>query len=201
MAMRNSFAAKFYYRWLEHAVFPLLKRHHLQPNQVTLIGSLLAALAPVGFWFHPWAGGLAILISGLADSLDGLLARKMQKATRLGAFMDSCMDRIADFFYLMGFWLLFWPDHQPLAAGMFVMATMASTFLISYAKARAESLGLNVQTGPMERAGRIIFLVIWSILLGILPGQRQSLLWSGIIIYLAATTFTAAIRIIKVKIP
>ena len=161
-----------------------------------MAGPLVAVLAPAGFLLHPLAGGAVILVSSLADSLDGLVARKWQQSTLAGAFLDSCMDRLADVFYLMGFWVLFWPGQHPLAAGLLIMLSIGSTLLISYAKARAESLDLKTPGGIMERAPRVIFLLSWSLALAIFPSLGQELLWGGLIAYLVATSLTAASRVI-----
>ncbi len=197
MDLRNSSAGKLYYLVLERFILGHLERSGLGPNQLTLAGPLLAALAPLGFRLHPLAGGGVILLSALADSLDGLAARRWQQSTARGAFLDSCMDRLADTFYLMGFWVLFWPGRYALAAGLLIMASMASTFLISYAKARAESLGMKTGSGIMPRAPRVIFLLAWTILLAALPRHRQELLWGGLLLYLFLTSFTAACRMVN----
>ncbi len=195
MDLRHSSIGRLYYAVLERFILGRLASLGLGPNHLTLAGPLLAALAPLGFWLHPLAGGAVILISALADSLDGLAARRWGKTTTRGAFLDSCMDRLADVFYLMGFWVLFRPGPHLLAAGLLIMASIASTFLISYAKARAESLAMKPGKGAMTRAPRVILLLIWSLTLAAFPSSRHAILWSGLVVYLAATSASAAFRI------
>jgi phosphatidylglycerophosphate synthase len=104
MTLRKSFLAEPYYRWLDKRILPHVNRLTLSPNQFTLVGFLLAAAVPIGFFINHIVGLLFMIISGIADTLDGLLARRRNAASVFGAFLDSTLDRISDFFYLFGFW-------------------------------------------------------------------------------------------------
>ena len=70
MTFRKSFLAEPYYRWLDKRILSYVNRLTLNPNQFTLVGVLLAAAVPIGFFLHPVVGLLFMLISGFADTED-----------------------------------------------------------------------------------------------------------------------------------
>jgi phosphatidylglycerophosphate synthase len=142
---------------------------------------------------------MLILLSGMADSMDGMLARRRGTSSSYGAFFDSCLDRISDGFYLAGIWVLFWPDHHPLAGGLMMTACMSASFLVSYSKARAESLGVPLSGGLMERAARTVYLLGWALVLALVPSARGLLLWTGAAIYLGLTASTAGGRMRRAR--
>jgi len=197
--MRNTGMGHSYYRLIDRWLIPLAEWAGLTPNQTTVLGLAAAILVPAGYLLHPLAGAGLILASGLADSMDGLLARSRQQSSAYGAFLDSCMDRISDGFYLMGIWVLFWPDHYPLAGGLVMAACLTATFLVSYTKARAESLGAAMDGGLMERAARIVYLLVWSLALAALPSAGGTLLWAGALVYLGLTAVTVGRRMLRAR--
>jgi len=197
--LRNTSMGGIYYRAVDRLLMPLAVRSGMSANQATLLGLAVAMFVPAGFLLHPLAGAGLILLSGLADSLDGMLARRQGRLSPYGAFFDSCVDRISDSLYLTGIWVLFWPDHYPLPAGMVLAACLTSTFLISYTKARAESLGASLAGGLMERAARIVYLLAWTLVLAFLPSLEGELLWGGATVYFLLTAATAARRMMATK--
>jgi phosphatidylinositol phosphate synthase len=198
-ALRTSYLGAAYYRMLQtHLLIPLQK-WGLTPNQLTLLGVAAAAFVPLGFILHPIAGLLLLTISGVADSLDGLMARHQHQASRFGAFLDSSLDRLSDFFYLLGFWLLLWPSPRRLTATLLMFVALLSTLMISYVKARAESLGTLCPSGIMSRAVRVIYLIGWALLVCLLPGSAISLLWIGLAIYIGLAIATLVRRIVYVR--
>ena len=126
------------------------------------------------------------LLAGLSwvgvifDALDGYVARKKGKVTQFGAFFDSTMDRIADFCYITAFGfagLISWP---------FVSLVLLTSFLISYTKARGESLlpkDVVIKEGFMQRTERVALLFIVFLLF---LGQQNVL---GVIVYIALLVF------------
>ena len=196
MTLRKSFLAEPYYRWLDKRILPYVNRLTLSPNQFTLVGVLLAAAVPIGFFLHPVVGLLFMLISGFADTLDGLLARRRNAASVFGAFLDSTLDRISDFFYLLGFWILFWNTNRFMLASGLIFASSFATVMISYVKARSEALGGTCSIGLMERGWRTIYLIIWAFLICVLPPFVDMILWVGLAIYFVLTSITVLQRII-----
>ncbi len=196
MTLRKSFLAEPYYRWLDKRILPHVNRLTLSPNQFTLIGLLLAAAVPIGFFIHPFIGLLFMIISGIADTLDGLLARRRNAASVFGAFLDSTLDRISDFFYLFGFWILFWNVNRFILASGLIFASSLATVMISYVKARSEALGGTCNIGLMERGWRTIYLIVWAFLVCVLPPVMDLILWAGLVLYFLLTSVTVLQRII-----
>jgi phosphatidylglycerophosphate synthase len=116
-------------------------------------------------------GGVLILVGGVCDMCDGILARVNGKATSFGAFLDSLLDRYSDasIFLSMAWYLAGRGDHT----GAFLsIGTMVGALLVSYARARGEGLGIDSQAGMMERPERIILLVFAT-----LTGWLVPVLW------------------------
>ncbi|MGB8333470.1 MAG: CDP-alcohol phosphatidyltransferase family protein [Desulfobacterales bacterium] len=195
MTLRKSFLAEPYYRWLDKRILPYVNRLTLSPNQFTLVGVLLAAAVPIGYFLHPVVGLLFMLISGFADTLDGLLARRRNAASVFGAFLDSTLDRISDFFYIFGFWTLFWNSDRFILASGLIFASSLTTVMISYVKARSEALGGTCGIGWMERGWRTIYLIIWAFLICVLPPLADLILWAGLVLYFVLTSVTVLQRI------
>lgn len=195
MALRDHSLATIYYNLLQNHVLPVLRRYRLQPDQVTLIGAALAFGVPLGFAWHPLAGFIFLLLSGSIDALDGHLARTIEHETPWGAFLDSSMDRLSDGFYLLGFWILFWQTGQDLIGGLLIWPALIATLMISYIKARAESLGGDCSVGLMERAARILYLCAWALCLAILPAMKEMVLMIGAVVYLGLVAITIVQRI------
>jgi phosphatidylglycerophosphate synthase len=195
MTLRKSFLAEPYYRWLDKRILPYVNRLTFSPNQYTLVGVLLAAAVPIGFFLYPVVGLLFMLISGFVDTLDGLLARRRNAASVFGAFLDSTLDRISDFFYIFGFWTLFWNSDRFILASGLIFASSLTTVMISYVKARSEALGGTCGIGWMERGWRTIYLIIWAFLICVLPPLVDPILWTGLVLYLVLTSITVLQRI------
>jgi CDP-diacylglycerol--glycerol-3-phosphate 3-phosphatidyltransferase len=153
----------------------------------SLYGALVVARGSLAL------GGVFLLLSGLCDVLDGDLARRRGVAGRLGAFLDSTLDRVAEFAYFGGF--LYYVVNRPggYSDFVFVMTLVALTgsVLTSYARARAEGLGFECTVGIMERPERIALLSV-----GLFLGYR---VLSIVLTVLAiTTTYTFVQRILHV---
>src|SRR5215510_730381 len=136
----------------------------LRPNHLTLMGlgvSLLAAAAFIAGRTR-WAGVL-LIVAGLFDLLDGSLARASGQVTPFGAFLDSVIDRYSDLVVLLGIVVLF--ARTPNERGALVaMAALVGSVMVSYTKARAESIGIECNVGMMERPERLICLIAGAVL-------------------------------------
>jgi CDP-diacylglycerol--glycerol-3-phosphate 3-phosphatidyltransferase len=188
--LRTSHLAAAYYKLMEKHLLPHLPAWGLTPDRLTWLGMLISVIVPIGFWIHPGAGFLLLLLSGIADSLDGLMARLQNRSSRWGAFLDSSLDRVSDLFYLLGFWVLLGRYSSQVPATLAIFAGMLSTLLISYIKARAEALGCTCQVGLMERGVRTAYLIVWALLIAVWPSMRGSILWGGLMLYGVLTFFT-----------
>jgi CDP-diacylglycerol---glycerol-3-phosphate 3-phosphatidyltransferase len=136
----------------------LLTKWGVNPNALTLAGVLITFFATIAFFLKsPRIGGFLVLLGGLCDAIDGSLARNSGKATRFGALLDSSVDRYAEFAMLFGIggYFLMTQDYLN-SAGTFL--ALCGSFMVSYTRARAESLGLSAKVGVMQRPERIVFL-------------------------------------------
>lgn len=148
-----------------------LVRKQVRPNTLTTIGTICACTAGVVFASgHIRTGGWILGITAVFDLADGAVARRTDSSTRFGAFYDSTLDRIADGFLLGG--LTFYFASSSLHRSMPMVAVglfgMLATFVTSYARARAELLGVEMKgIGMMERAERITLLAAPQALFGL----------------------------------
>ena len=160
------------------------------PNQVTIFGTVLnAGVAALVIFDHLIWAGILLLVAGLFDMVDGSLARLTQKVTPFGAFLDSTLDRVSEGMVLAGIaYFLAAPGGRrgALDAGLVVLALLGS-ILVSYTRARAESLGVECKSGIMTRPERIILVAI-GLFFNVLPYV--------IYILLALTAFTVIQRVV-----
>ena len=171
--------------FLDNPLRPVAKRIPFSPNTLTIIGFLITVLAALIIPYNIRLGGIVILLAGLFDMFDGIVARVGGKTTRFGAFLDSVLDRYSDAFIFLAiaYYLASKGDHN----GAFLsLGTLVGAFLISYARARAEGLGESCHTGIMERPERLILLIFATITGWIVP-----VLW----IMFVLTQFTVIQRI------
>jgi CDP-diacylglycerol---glycerol-3-phosphate 3-phosphatidyltransferase len=169
----------------------LLRRTGLSPDHLTIVGLAIAAIAGVviGSGHLIW-GLLLVILAALPDLLDGALAKAQNTTSQRGAFFDSVIDRVADAFFFGGLaWYYATTKHPQLSILPF--AIMAVSSVISYMRAKAESLGLDAKGGLMERAERIILLCVGLLL-------SKWLLLPILIIMLVLTVVTAIQRFVKV---
>lgn len=178
---------------VDKAVKPLgngLRRTGLTPDHLTVMGLLVAVGAGVAIGYGSLRLGLLLVVlAALPDLLDGALAKASDSSSQRGAFFDSTIDRFADALLFGGVaWYL--ASSRSAHMAMLPFAVMAMSSVISYMRAKAESLGLDAKGGLMERAERIIALC-----LGLL---FEPLLIPILWITLALTTITAVQRFVKV---
>jgi CDP-diacylglycerol--glycerol-3-phosphate 3-phosphatidyltransferase len=152
-------------RWragVERGLAPVgerLRRLHVSPDVLTAIGLLISlATAVVIASGHLVWGVVGVAAAGLADLLDGTVARRTGRASPRGSFFDSVADRVSDAALLLGagWYLARTSPYLPMLA----FAVAALSMLISYERAKAESLGLQAKGGLMERAERFVLLSI-----------------------------------------
>ena len=135
------------------------------PNQLTVLGLLVSLFAALNFL--TWqinkerllAGSIFILVSGIIDAIDGVLARSTGKVTKFGGFFDSVTDRYSDAAVLSGIIL------GELCNPFIGLATLVGTLMVSYTRSRAEAEGVKMAgVGLAERAERMIFLAFCALL-------------------------------------
>jgi CDP-diacylglycerol--glycerol-3-phosphate 3-phosphatidyltransferase len=176
-----------------------LARTRVTPNALTAAGiTLCAAAGVVVFFAHErrwllyWLAAVLFVVGSLLDILDGALARHGGKATPFGAFVDSISDRVSEGFVLTAIALVFARDGNDVAVG-FAIAAMAGSFLVSYARAKAELLGLRGDIGLGSRAERVVVITA-----GLVFAPWGGLQWA--IYFLAATAWlTVFQRVLGVR--
>jgi CDP-diacylglycerol--glycerol-3-phosphate 3-phosphatidyltransferase len=172
-----------------------LQRLGVSPDAITAVGILMAAACGVAIgngWFF-WAAVL-LALTGLPDALDGAVAKAGGRAGPRGAYLDSVSDRMSDGLLFAGAgWYLSGTDSPRMAMLPFALFIVAS--LVSYQRAKAESLGFVAKGGLMERAERFIALGV-GLLLASLFGA--AVLVATLWIMLALTTATAVFRFYRV---
>jgi CDP-diacylglycerol---glycerol-3-phosphate 3-phosphatidyltransferase len=180
------------------AVNPLVERlirAGVRPNTITTIGTGFVLISAVVYATgHIRLGGLLLLLSGVADTLDGQVARGGAMVTRFGAFYDSTLDRVGDgaTFIGIGAFLLTAPDvAYRVPAVILCMVAILASVLVSYARARAEGLGLDCKVGIAQRAERILGLGLASVIFGAGP---HALLLETIVALLAVASIITVVQ-------
>jgi CDP-diacylglycerol---glycerol-3-phosphate 3-phosphatidyltransferase len=140
-------------------VASFLNRIGLHPNTVTILGLAGNAVGAVVIAFgHVTLGGIIVLLFAPLDVLDGTMARMRGEVTSLGAFVDSVTDRYSELMLLGGLSFYFLQHNNPLATIVTYFAACGAV-LVSYIKARAESLGYSAKIGFLSRLERYIVLI------------------------------------------
>jgi CDP-diacylglycerol--glycerol-3-phosphate 3-phosphatidyltransferase len=183
--------------WVRRQAEALMKaigRVPVTPNQVTVIGVSLTFVAAilVAFGHLRWAG-VVLIIAGTMDILDGALARSTQASYPYGAFLDSTLDRYSEGAIYLGLAAYFVSVGGPLQRWLVLatLAALAGSFLVSYVRARAQSLGFTCETGLFARPERVVVTVVGLIFGGVV-------LYSVVFLLAIITNITALQRIREV---
>jgi CDP-diacylglycerol---glycerol-3-phosphate 3-phosphatidyltransferase len=175
-------------------VADLLVRHRVSPNTITTVGTL-CTMAAGGIFAsgHIRTAGWFMGLTALFDVLDGTVARRTGRSTTFGAFYDSTLDRVADGFVLGGL-AVFYGINEAHRSPVMLSVTIAGligTFLTSYTRARAESLGLDAKVGIMQRPERVTLLSAPQAFFGL---ALDGWVLAGIVTLLAVTAWITAIQ-------
>jgi len=176
-----------------------LARTRITPNVLTASGVTLCLVAAVLVPFEDrneilfyWLGAAVFVVGSILDILDGALARAGGKSTPFGAFLDSTTDRVGEGAMLTAIGLVLSRQGNNVAVAFTILA-VAGSFLVPYARAKAEALGLRGDVGLGSRAERVVVITAGLVLApwGLLP-------WA---IYLLAATawITVLQRILYVR--
>ncbi len=168
----------------------------ISANAVTIAGGVLsvigAGLLAAGM---PLAALLVLLIGTIADTLDGQIAKASGGGTRLGAFLDSTVDRVADGALFVGAAASGANLGQPLLLWSALVALVAS-FLVPYVRAKAESLGVSASVGPAPRESRIVIFLVglaaWALF------DLQALFVGAVLALALLSSITFVLRVVHV---
>ncbi len=180
---------------LTEPIVRFLSRTPITPSAITWFGFLLTVgAAALIITEHLLAAGFVVLIAGFFDMLDGALARRTNQATRFGAVLDSTLDRLSEAVLLLGI-LVFYIWGGFIIGILLVGVALPSSLLVSYIRARAESLGLECQVGLFTRAERVVVLA-----LGLLLSQIDYVfLFIALAIIVVFSFFTVGQRLVYVS--
>lgn len=168
----------------------VLWRLKITADALTILGILVAVAGAIVIGRgHLFAGFICLLLTGIPDALDGAVAKAAGTASVRGAFFDSVSDRVTDSLLFSGIaWHLATEESGRIM--MLPVALMATAMLVSYQRAKAESLGFDAKGGIMERAERFIALAVGLLFDDILI----PVLW----VMLVLTGITACQRFVKI---
>lgn len=177
--------ARKYTRFILEPIARFVSWTRISPNVISMIGFLLT----VGVAFVIGAGylrlgGVLIFAAAGFDALDGTLARLTERTSRFGAFLDSTLDRFSEAIIFLGLFI-YLVNQDAQTELILIYATVVGSLMVSYARARAEGIGVMLKDGLLTRFERITLLV-----LGLIANQLVLVLWVMAIL----TNFTAIQR-------
>ena len=172
-----------------------LGRLPVTPNQITIIGTTLTFVAALLTAFGQLLpAGIVLAFAGTFDILDGALARSTHRAYPYGAFLDSTLDRYSEGAMYLGLAAYFAATGSGPLQRWLILATVAAlggSFLVSYVRARAQSLGFTCETGIFARPERVVVTVVGLVLGGVV-------LYAVVFLLAVLTNLTALQRIREV---
>ena len=175
--------------WIDGRLGPVtrfLARLGVQPNQVTVAGTLICLVSSVLVVADQFVlAGVVFLAGSAFDLIDGALARHLGKVTAGGAFLDSTLDRITEGVLFAALAYHFAQAGEALTAAVTVLALLGA-LLVSYTRARAEALGADCKVGIVTRPERVVLLGL---------GLCFDLLEPVVYVLAALTAMTVAQRI------
>ncbi|MDQ8155176.1 MAG: CDP-alcohol phosphatidyltransferase family protein [Gemmatimonadota bacterium] len=173
----------------------LLVRSGVSPNTLTTIGTLCTCAAGVAFATgRIMTGGWILSVTAVFDLADGAVARRTNRSTPFGAFYDSTLDRVADGALFGGLTFFFASDpwHRSMSMVAVGLMGLVATFVISYTRARAEVMGIEMKgVGMIERPERITLFAAPQALFGL---AFDGMLLRLVLSVLAATAIVTAMQ-------
>ncbi|MFY0408463.1 phosphatidylinositol phosphate synthase [Solicola sp. PLA-1-18] len=180
-------------------VAKLLLRLGVSPDTVTIVGTL--GVSAGALWFFPrgqfFVGVLVVTAFVFSDLVDGHMARLSGQSSKWGAFLDSTLDRVADAAVFGGLVLWYAGTGDDLVLAGLALYCLVMGSVTSYARARAESLGMEAKGGIAERADRLVAVLVVTGLSGLFdqPWMRVAVL----AVLAVASTITVVQRMLLVR--
>ncbi len=160
------------FRWVLDRIVLALAATGVNPNLLTFLGLLINVQAAVLFAAGRFAAaGSVMILAGLFDMVDGRVARAQSRVTKFGAFFDSVIDRYSDLSLFLGL-LVYYARVNRFSYAILVGVAMAGSVMVSYTRARAESLIPSGKAGFWERPERIVLMIF-----GALGNRMAPVLW------------------------
>jgi CDP-diacylglycerol---glycerol-3-phosphate 3-phosphatidyltransferase len=196
--MLNKYARAFFAA-IFTPVANLLIRLRVSPDAVTIVGTLgVAAGALIGyplgqlFW-----GTVVITVFVFSDIVDGLMARALGHSGRWGAFLDSTLDRVGDGAVFAGIIVWYFTGGHNHFIAVMALVCLVLGSIVSYAKARAEGLGMTANVGIAERSDRLVVVLVATGLVGL--GLPNAFLLVVLILLAIASLVTVFQRVLTVR--
>jgi len=181
------------------AVVNRLIESRLTPNAISIVGLIGNLTAAVLIWQGLYfLGGVAFIVGSVMDTLDGRYARASGKGTLFGAFLDSTLDRVEEGIVLTAVAYRFALGGDEFAAAMCVVVVLGS-LMVSYARARAEALGVECKVGLATRPVRVVILSVGLVFAKGAGLFDADLLAPAIYAMAALTAFTVVQRVLHVR--
>ena len=163
--------------WVKNAYLRLidpvadwLVERQVHPNTITVFGTLCTVVGGIIYATgHIKTGGWFLSLTALFDVLDGTVARRSNRSSTFGAFLDSSLDRLADGFVLGGLAVFYATSavHHSVPLMITALLGLMGAFLTSYTRARAEALGLDAKVGMLQRPERVVLMAAPQALFGL----------------------------------
>ena len=177
----------------------LLLKLDISPDVVTIVGTLGACFGALAFYprHEFFWGTIVIAVFVLFDTLDGVMARLSGRSSRWGAYLDSTLDRVADSAIFGGLVLWYAGGGRSRYLAALALACLILGSVVSYAKARAEGLGMTANVGIAERAERLVAVLAATGLVGL--GVPEVLLTVVLAALALASLITVVQRMLEVR--
>jgi CDP-diacylglycerol--glycerol-3-phosphate 3-phosphatidyltransferase len=199
--MLNRFARALFTRLLTPVARALLALG-ISPDVVTLVGTLGVCAGALAFYPRgpgtPFFWGTIVITAFVfSDTVDGIMARASGRSGAWGAFLDSTLDRIGDAAVFGGLVLCYAGRGEDLVMASLALACLVFGQVVSYARARAEGLGMRADVGIAERADRLVTVLVTTGLVGL--GLPQIFLKVVLALLALASVVTVAQRMLLVR--
>ncbi len=149
-------------QWILRLIVKVMTLLRIRPNHLTFLGFVMSIGAAYAFSRGSFRiAGAILIIAGLLDMVDGMVARTLNAVTPFGAFFDSVMDRYSDLIMYLGL-IMWYGGQQRLTYVVLVGVVVMGSVMTSYTRARAECLIPLCKVGFLERPERIVLLIIGS---------------------------------------
>lgn len=177
----------------------LLLRMGVGPDVVTFVGTIGVCVGALGFFPRGElaVGVLVVTAFVFSDMLDGQMARLSGRESSWGAFLDSTLDRIGDAAVFAGLVLWFAGGGDDLWLAGLALYCLVMGNLTSYARARAEALGMQAKVGVAERSDRLVLTLVATFFAGVF--DFLPLLVAALVLLAVASTVTVAQRMLVVR--
>ncbi|MHB1473959.1 MAG: phosphatidylinositol phosphate synthase [Dermatophilaceae bacterium] len=196
--MLNRFARAFVNK-LFTPLARLFVKLGISPDVVTIVGTVGVCAGALGFYprHEFFWGSIVVSVFALSDTLDGVMARLSGRSSKWGAYLDSTLDRVGDSAVFGGLVLWYAGDGGTPYLAALALACLILGSVVSYAKARAEGLGMTANVGIAERADRLVTVLVATGLVGL--GLPEVLLAVVLALLALASLITVIQRMLEVR--